>query len=398
MKILVYPHDMAMGGSQINAIELAAAVKSRGVEVVVFAPDGILVPMIHELGLEYVPTPVNSTYLSARTMVQLANIVRQHRIDLVHAYEWRPILEASFSPHTLYGTPLLMTVLSMDIPKFLPSHLPLIVGTRELGEKIKPREKLYVIEPPIDTAKNSSSDQRKARTRWGFDPHEIVLSIVCRLTTDLGKLEGVLEAIDVVGRLADEIPVRLLVAGDGHGWSEVHDRAEKINCKFGRPLIVLTGTLFDPRDTYDAADIVLGMGSSALKGMSFSKPLLVQGEHGFWLNLNEETATLFLAQGFFGSGGRGGVDLELNLRQLLDDRSSWPRLGQLGRALVEEHFSLESAAERLIGIYDDVISERAGFWPRVPSLLRSAARTMKFRAVMAREALGDIFQKQQISS
>ena len=33
MKVLVYPHTMEIGGSQLNAIEIAAAVRDRGHDV-----------------------------------------------------------------------------------------------------------------------------------------------------------------------------------------------------------------------------------------------------------------------------------------------------------------------------------------------------------------------------
>jgi hypothetical protein len=44
-----------MGGSQINAIELAAAMRRRGHNVTIAASDGVLSSMIRRLGLDYVP-------------------------------------------------------------------------------------------------------------------------------------------------------------------------------------------------------------------------------------------------------------------------------------------------------------------------------------------------------
>ena len=40
MRIVVYPHRLEIGGSQINAIELAAAVRDLGHEVIVFGQPG----------------------------------------------------------------------------------------------------------------------------------------------------------------------------------------------------------------------------------------------------------------------------------------------------------------------------------------------------------------------
>ena len=58
MRIVVYPHLMTVGGSQLNAIELAAAVRDRGHEVTVFAAEaGPLGETVERLGLPLVLAP-----------------------------------------------------------------------------------------------------------------------------------------------------------------------------------------------------------------------------------------------------------------------------------------------------------------------------------------------------
>ena len=57
MKILVYPHAMELGGSQLNAIELAAAVRDLGHQVAIIGEDGALARRVEELGLERVAIP-----------------------------------------------------------------------------------------------------------------------------------------------------------------------------------------------------------------------------------------------------------------------------------------------------------------------------------------------------
>ena len=84
----------------------------------------------------------------------------------------------------------------------------------------------------------------------------------------------------------------------------------------GRDVVLVTGALLDPRPAYAAADIVIGMGSSALKGMAFGKPLVVQGEQGFWKLLEPATLPIFLAQGFLprwnpGRSARGADPADL---------------------------------------------------------------------------------------
>ena len=280
MNILVYPHQMVIGGSQINALELAAAVRDRGHSVTVVAPNGVLRPMVSQLELPFITTSAISEYPSARTCLQLMHLVRELNIDIIHAYEWRPALEATFGPHLFWRTPVLITVLSMHVSKFLPTHIPLVVGTRELATKAGAQD-VHLIEPPVDTERNCVANVLAARAQWSFESHEIVVSVVCRLTTELEKLQGVLQAIDAVSELAPQLPIKLLIVGGGDGISAVEKRAAMVNARLGRQVVYPVGPMLDPRAAYEAADIVLGMGGSVLRGMAFSKPVVVQGPADF---------------------------------------------------------------------------------------------------------------------
>ncbi len=79
----------------------------------------------------------------------------------------------------------------------------------------------------------------------------------------------------------------------------------------------MTGQMTDPRDAYAAADIMLGMGGSALRAMAFAKPLVVQGERGYWRLLTPESLDFFLDKGWYWLGdGSDGAPL---LEQILVD-------------------------------------------------------------------------------
>ena len=96
------------------------------------------------------------------------------------------------------------------------------------------------------------------------------------------------------------------------------------------------------------------MGGSALRAMAFARPLIVQGEQGFWETLTPATAERFLWTGWYGAGdGRehGPARLEALLGGLLEDRGRRLSLGAYSRELVEERFSLQSAALRQLELY-----------------------------------------------
>jgi glycosyltransferase involved in cell wall biosynthesis len=241
-----------------------------------------------------------------------------------------------------------------------------------------------LLEPPVDVAANSPAFPAGGfRAAHGLDPDAPLVVVVCRLVAEL-KLEGLLAACDAVGALAAAgTPVQLAVVGDGAARRQVEDAAAKANAQAGRTVVALTGQLADPRPAYAAADVMLGMGGSALRGLAFGKPLVVQGERGFWALLDAGSRAVFLRQGWYGVGsdvdGRaaGAVRLAGILRPLLADPARRASLGRLGRELVETRFSLQSAAELQERVYRDAadaVGTPGG--PGRAALAADAARTL----------------------
>jgi glycosyltransferase involved in cell wall biosynthesis len=357
VKLVVYPHVMEIGGSQLNAVELAAAVRDLGHQVVIFGQPGPLLQRVRELQLEFVESPPLGRRPSWRVMSALSRLVEKREIDLVHGYEWTTALEIYGGPRAWLGVPAVATVMSMAVAPFLPFDLPLIVGTEQIAayERARGRSDVFVLEPPVDTQFNdplAALPMQEFRQEFGLDDTPTVVCVT-RLVSEL-KLEGLLAAIDVIGEIALSQPLRLLVVGDGPARSLVAERAAAANARAGSSVVVLTGELTDPRPAYALADICLGMGGSALRAMSFGKPLLVQGEGGFWETLDPATAQQFLWTGWYGVGddpNLGAAALRGRLLALLADQARRHELGAFGRTLVEERFSLEKAGHRQLGMY-----------------------------------------------
>lgn len=390
MRVLIYPHLMEIGGSQLNAIELANGLaRTEGLEVTLFAPPGDLMARVSHYGLDCIESPVGGSWPSPRNIALLNKIVDRRGIDVVHGFEWGPSVELAFGPHRKFRTPMVTTVLSMSVPHLLPTHETMIVGTAELQrmqEGLRPRT--FLMEPPIDTELNRSDRGRDlARKELGLPPDGLIVSVICRLTSDLDKSEGVRQAIEVVSRLCGEQAITLLVVGDGPELGDIRQAAAAANARAGVEAVVVIGGLLDPRPAYDAADIVIGMGSSALKGMSFGKPLVVQGEDGFWQLLEPASLSGFLDEGFFGHGGAGEADLERALRRLAVDENLRADLGTLGRDLVVSRYSLKSAVRMQRDIYAEAVSRRPSGREQSAALRRTAVELAKFKALTTARAV-----------
>lgn len=378
MRILVYPHDLNMGGSQTNAIELAAAATKLGHECVVYGRRGSLCARIAELGLEFIEAPDPGRRPSVRIARDLRRLIRERGIDIVHGYEWPPGLEAAVATEGEADAAAVCTVMSMAVAPFLPRSIPLIVGTQQISavEQARGRSRVHLIEPPVDLDYNgdvSEPDVARFRVQWGLGSLPIV-AVVSRLVPEL-KAEGILTAIEVVEQLDGGTPFQLLIVGDGRARATMEAAAARVDERLGRRAVVFTGELHDPRAAYAAADIMLGMGGSALRSLAFAKPLIVQGERGYFRTLSAASVGEFRWQGWYGVGdGREDAVARLagELAPLLSDAQRRADLGAFGRGLVEE-FSLQTAAKRQVAIYRDALATSAQQKRQRGEMLRCSA-------------------------
>jgi L-malate glycosyltransferase len=361
MRLLVAPHDLNIGGSQINAIDLAAGAAAAGHEVIVYSRPGPLVEYVEKLGLEFVEARPLKYRPAPSRIVQLRELARKRRLDLIHAYEWPPCLDAYFGAHLTDGVPLLCTVLSMAVPPFLPPSVPLVMGTEALGAEARARHRgpVWVLEPPIDTDADSPDiDGSALHARHGLGEGPLVVT-VSRLSLEL-KLDALSEAIEAADRLAERTGMQLLMVGDGPAAPVLRERGAAVDARHGRRVVEFTGAMNDPREAYAAADLVVGMGSSSLRAMAMRKPVVVQGERGFSKTFEPDALPYFLDQGFWGigDGDDRGAGLATRVGALLDDPDRRAELAEFGYETVTSRFSLRRAVEVQLEIYEELLSGR----------------------------------------
>jgi hypothetical protein len=379
MKVLVFAHSLEIGGTQVNAIELAAALRDvHKHDVLMFATPGPMLSAIEAKGLRFVPAPAASTHPSLARMRALRKVIRDERPDLIQAWDWPQCLDAFFDAHLLLRIPMVVTDQAMGVSRILPKTLPTTLGTPELADRARAagRWPLEVIPPPVNIQSNAPGavDPQAFREQFAIDPSHITLVTVSRLTRWM-KSESVIRTIDVVGRLASTVPVRFLIVGDGGAREELVRLANKVNCAVGRDAVVLTGALVDPRPAYAAADIVIGMGASALRGMAFMKPVVIVGERGFCAPFDPSTADDFYYKGIYGLGDgdpRNQRLLEI-INGLVQNPERFTTLGRFSREFVVQHFAVETIAARLDAFMRQTMSRPGKFHAAAVDGARTAA-------------------------
>ena len=288
MRVIVYPHTLGMGGSQLNAIEIAAATRDASHEMSLYGRRGVLNSRIEQLSLEFVQSPPPGRRPSVVVVRDLRALLKQRCVDIADV--------------------------DLDVPAFCQAH------------RI-PHAACHVV-------------------------------TVSRLAHEL-KLEGVLLAIDVVPTLGNDVV--LTTVGSGPAEGGVRRAAERANEQASRRAVVLTGDVMESRPAYRLGDIVLGMGGSALRALALAKPLVVQGERGFWRTLKSEILSSFGWAGSYGVGSgslTGAEELRRELTPLLGDRAQRGELEEFGRRLMVGRYSLDAAVCRQLETYEKAKDRR----------------------------------------
>lgn len=365
MKILIFGHPLDVGGAQVNAIDVASTLRERhGHDVVYFARPGVLVEVLERRGLRFLPAPSVSTHPSLRMMRALRAVVRQEKPDIVHAWDWYTGLDAFYGVHLPYRTPVLLSdMISEHITRFLPKRLPTTFGTPEYADIARRAgwRRVSLLVPPVDTICNAAGAVENAsfRQSFGVRDGEILIVTISRLAQTF-KSESISRTIEVVGQLGREFPIRFFVVGDGEARQSLERLATQVNQNLGREVIVFCGQMVDPRPAYSAADIVVGMGGSALRGMAFEKPVIVVGAGGFSDVFTPASAPHFFYCGMYGkeTPPSNNEKHSLDLRILIADAALREQLGQFSRQFIVENFSLEAVTAHLDRTLVSVVAER----------------------------------------
>lgn len=351
MKLLVSAQRLQIGGTQTNAIEMAAALRDQhGFDVVFWAASGPMVNLVRQKKLRYVEAPDVRVHPSLSRMKALERLLAKEKPDLIHAWDWWQGLDAYLMGYLAHRVPLLVSDMMLELTRVLPTSLPTTFGTPMVVDAAAKAgwHNAHLLLPPVDIDKNAPGivDGSTFRRAIGLENEDIAIVVISRLA--VGKTESITQAIEVVRDLPQESRLRLVVVGDGSERGSLEQIAAKCNAHLGRRAVILTGSIIDPRPAYAAADIVIGMGGSALRGMAFAKPVIIVGEPGFAKVFSPYTRAAIHSTGMY-----GWRDLDPSTRRLKAaltelatmDSAARFNLGQFGREYVVSNYSLDVVTE-----------------------------------------------------
>jgi glycosyltransferase involved in cell wall biosynthesis len=393
-RVLVQVNSLALGGSQINAVDLAAATAQYGYDSLLVGPRGSLpegpslLDIAQERGVRIetyersiVPHGARDMTRGVRDMIRLAAV---HKADLVHVYASGMYRPTYWGPCCFGRRPWVLTVYEMAVHPRTPRGPSLIVGTEYLLEEQSGRANgVTLISPPVDLESDNpvgvSGDEFMKALDIPEDHFRVIM--VTRLDTEMKALSVTL-TMEAVDRLAPG-EVDLIVIGTGDAEPRLGRLADAINQRHGRRAVVLAGAMADARPAYAAADVVVGMGGSAARALAFGKPLVVCGEAGWFRTFEPASAAALFRNSFWSDEvvPDPATQLVSDLSSLIHSPELLRSLGQFGRKFAAEHFGLPSMAERLARVYERTLSnyKAVDWWRDLPSELGYLPRRISSR-------------------
>lgn len=362
LRVLVQLQSLALGGTQLNALDFAVELNELGVTSYLRGPDDTvpdsgpgLMEVAAERGVEVEAFPAGGALLADRAP-SMTRRAAELGVHLVHVYGEAADPRAAFWGPCRFGRrPLVQTIYEMAVDPRTYRHSALVIGTGYLRDELASRPgPTTLISPPVDLERDRPDDRKAAKflAEIGTASGPLVV-IVSRLDRAM-KAYPVEVAIRAVARLAD-LGARLVVVGTGEEAERLAAVADEVNRSVGREVVRMHGPMGDPRPAYAAADIVLGMGGSAARALAFGRTLIVQGEHGTAEPFTPTTAASLYRRSFWSDAVEPeAVDvLVARLRDLAADPGSRADLGDFGRRFAVENFGLAAMTERLAGVYEE---------------------------------------------
>jgi glycosyltransferase involved in cell wall biosynthesis len=189
-------------------------------------------------------------------------------------------------------------------------------------------------------------DREAARSRLGIDKEERVIATVGRLSSEKAHVD----LIRAVARFDRDMPVRLVIAGEGPERSSIEQLARELGIS---ERVTLAGFLADPRPVYAAADVIAlsslseGSPNALLEAMAAGVPVVSTAVGGIPEIVTDAETALLVAP-------RSPEALAAAIRRIFAEPEASRARADRARIIVASRHSPAERVRKLTELYREV--------------------------------------------
>ena len=360
-----------IGGAETHVAELSKELKRRGHNIVVASNGGVYEKELEAFGIKHYKVPLQNKQPKNifSSVSLLKKIIKDEKIDIVHSHARIPsfllgkirksmkfpfVTTAHWVFTTRYGLKYITDwgqktlAVSEDIKKYLIDNYNI------------PEKDITVTVNGIDTEKFSKkAPDERLKKEFGIEDGDKTIVYVSRLDTDRSLVaHQLISAFDALYTIIDNL--KCIIVGDGNDFELVRQEAEKINEKYGKPVIILAGRRTDISDIITLADLFVGVSRAALEAMASEKPSVIAGNEGYIGLFGEDKLSVSLKTNFCCRGEKMSETAVLT-QEIANFFGLWEeekeRIAKYGREIVLKNYSVTKMADDAEKVYREAMEE-----------------------------------------
>jgi len=360
---------MDIGGAETHVLELCRALKAKGLDVYIASNGGTYEKELEDCGIKHFCVPLHKKGPGSliKSYNMLKRIIRDNNIRLVHAHARIPAFLCGLLKRKLKFTFVTTAHLDFKVTwyfRMLSNWGDAALAVSEdlkkylVNEYKMKEEDVALTINGIDTEKFSPEvDGTEIRQEFGLAPKQRLIVYLSRMDADRSQPAHVLVEC-AEGIYKHDNNAVILIVGGGDDFEAVKAEADAANAKIGVEVIKIAGARTDANKIVAAADIYVAGARAALEGMASGKPVILSYGQGY-LGVFEEPIleaaieTNFCCRGYEQTSKER---LTADITKLLDNgKEQLTKLGEFGRNVVVERYSMERMADDAIGLYNKAL-------------------------------------------
>ncbi len=373
MKLLMATMGLGIGGAETHIVELCKELRRQGHDIAVCSNGGVYVPELQAVGVRHYNVPMHLRQLGSMKLSSqlLREAILKEQPDVVHAHARIPAFlcgSLQKSMHFPFVTTAHWVFNAKGLLRYTTNWGDRVIAVSHdikdylIQEYGYPAPRISTTINGIDTEKFSPDlSPAPIFEEFSLDHSHPILSYVSRMDEDRALVAR--QLISLAPQLDARFPgIQLLIAGGGNVLDQLTQEAQRQNEALGRPCITMAGGRTDINCIVAAGDLFIGVSRAALEAMAGGKPVIVagnEGYHGIFSQdkLEEAMAGNFCCRGLPLSTAEALLEDVSTLLSLSQEERR--ALGDYGRTVISQHYSVGRMADDCVAMYQKVFPRPA---------------------------------------